>query len=90
MEDLTATDMLSKTTPIKCEECGNQTFIEATMLRRVSRLLLGEPKDGILPIPVFTCSKCGHVNKEFLPKGVSNETEETQKTAEPTHEGLIL
>lgn len=40
------------------------------MLRKVSRILMGDTKDGVLPIPVFTCSKCGHVNKEFLPKGI--------------------
>lgn len=73
--------MLSNTTPIVCEECGNQVFTEGTMLRRVSRILLGDSKDGILPIPVFTCSKCGHVNKEFLPKGIpENKPEEQPKS----------
>lgn len=80
MQDLTATEMLSNTTPIVCEECGNQVFTEGTMLRRVSRILLGEAKDGILPIPVFTCSKCGHVNKEFLPKGISEDKPEEPKS----------
>ena len=76
MQDLTATEMLSNTTPIVCEECGNQVFTEGTMLRRVSRILLGDSKDGVLPIPVFACSKCGHVNKEFLPKGLPEDKPE--------------
>ena len=24
-------------------------------------------QDALIPIPVFACGKCGHVNKEFLP-----------------------
>lgn len=73
IENLNAADMLSKTTPVKCEECGNTVFTEGVVLRRVSRILTGDSKDGILPIPVFACTKCGHVNKEFLPKGVEEK-----------------
>lgn len=70
MENLNAVDAMSQTTPIVCEKCGNDVFTEGIMLRKVSRILMGDTKDGVLPIPVFTCSKCGHVNKEFLPKGI--------------------
>lgn len=68
MENLNSSEMLKQTTPITCENCGNNIFIEGVILRKVSRILMGDTKDGILPIPVFACSKCGHVNKEFLPK----------------------
>ena len=30
--------------------------------------MTGTAQDALLPIPVFACSKCGHVNEEFLPK----------------------
>lgn len=59
---------LDKTTGIKCEECGCETFQEALMLRKVSKFLTGQNQDGVLPIPTFVCSKCGHVNKDFYPK----------------------
>lgn len=58
---------LDKTTPILCEKCGNNTFSEAVILREVSRFLTGQMQDGIIPIPVFSCCSCGHVNDKFLP-----------------------
>jgi hypothetical protein len=36
-------------------------------MRKVSRLLTGAPKDSYVPVPVFLCSACGHLNDEFLP-----------------------
>jgi uncharacterized Zn finger protein len=58
---------LNKTTPIVCEKCGNQTFTEAVILREVSKFLTGQPQDGIIPIPVFACNSCGHINEKFMP-----------------------
>jgi uncharacterized Zn finger protein len=58
---------LTKTTPIVCEECDNTTFTEAVILREVSRFLTGQAQDGLIPIPVFACAKCGHVNEKFIP-----------------------
>lgn len=64
---------LDKTTPVKCEKCENETFIEGVMLRKASRLLTGTSQDAMIPIPVFSCSKCGHVNDEFLPIQLRND-----------------
>jgi uncharacterized Zn finger protein len=58
---------LEKTLPITCDECGNETFTEAVILREVSRFLTGQMQDGLVPIPVFACTKCGHVNDKFMP-----------------------
>jgi uncharacterized Zn finger protein len=58
---------LDKTLPIVCDECGNETFTEAVILREVSRFLTGQMQDGLVPIPVFACTKCGHVNDKFMP-----------------------
>jgi hypothetical protein len=38
------------------------------MLRKASKFLTGTPQDALIPLPVFSCSKCGHVNTEFLPE----------------------
>jgi hypothetical protein len=51
-----------------CDECGHEVFQEGMMLRKVSKFLTGNPQDGLVPIPIFMCSKCGGVNQEFLPK----------------------
>jgi len=58
---------LSDTQEITCNSCQGTTFTDAVKLRRVSKFLTGTNKPGVIPIPVFKCSDCGHVNEEFLP-----------------------
>ena len=58
---------LKDTIGVTCDECENPTFSEAMMMRRVSRILTGTPKDSYVPVPIFVCVACGHVNDEFLP-----------------------
>ena len=68
---------LDKTTGITCDKCDNNIFIEGMLLRKASRCITGTAQDAMIPIPVFTCSKCGHVNEEFLPMQLrNNQTEE--------------
>lgn len=57
-----------QTTPVLCEECGHKYFEQLLHLRQVSGLLSGTGKPSYIPIPVFACKGCGHVNEEFLPK----------------------
>lgn len=65
---------IDKTTAVVCENCENQTFTEALLLRRASRFLTGTSQDGIVPVPTFVCTKCGHVNDEFYPKELKTTT----------------
>jgi len=66
---------LDKTTEIICDECGSNTFIEGMILRKASRFITGTAQDAMIPIPLFICSKCGHVNQEFLPMQLRNNAE---------------
>jgi uncharacterized Zn finger protein len=59
---------LEDTTEITCEKCGSNVFNQGVMLRSISRFITGTQQDGVMPIPVFACAKCGHVNEQFLPK----------------------
>ena len=59
---------LKDTTAITCEECEYNVFQEGVLLRKISRFVTGTSQDALMPIPVFTCIKCGHVNEEFMPK----------------------
>lgn len=63
---------LDDTTGITCDECGHNVFEEGLMIRKVSQFLTGTSQPGMIPIPVFACKKCGHVNQEFLPKEMKN------------------
>lgn len=58
---------LSLAEDIKCEECGNLTFQEVLLMKKVSALLSPNGKEGIVPIPTFSCVACGYVNELFRP-----------------------
>ena len=55
----------NKTTQIKCESCSNPTFKQTLLLRKLSALVSPDGQETIVPMQVFGCEKCGHVNKEF-------------------------
>ena len=59
---------LSQTTSVVCEECGHEHFTEVSLMRKLSPMLSATGQAAMIPIPVYACAKCGHVNKEFLPK----------------------
>lgn len=59
---------LEDTTEIFCEKCGCNVFIPGVMLRKISKLLVGADQDQLLPLQIFSCGICSHVNQQFLPK----------------------
>jgi len=59
---------LSQTTAEVCEKCENDTFIQVYKMRKLSALLSPVGKPSMIPMPVFACSKCNHINSTFLPK----------------------
>jgi uncharacterized Zn finger protein len=67
---------LDKTSGVSCDECSNEVFQEGVMLRKASRFITGTAQDAIIPIQVFSCIKCGHVNEEFLPSQLKNKSED--------------
>ena len=58
--------------PTTCEECGHVHFQQVLIIRKASGLLTGTGKTTYVPIPVFACTDCGHVNTEFLPTEVKD------------------
>ena len=56
---------ISKTSAVKCEKCENQTFKQTLLIRKMSALVSPNGQEQIIPIGVFACEKCGHVNAEF-------------------------
>ena len=59
---------LTQTTPIVCDECGCEHFIQVTAMRKLSPMLSPTGQTALIPIPVYACHKCGYVNEEFQPK----------------------
>ena len=58
----------SQTTAEVCEKCENDTFIQVYKMRKLSALLSPAGKPSMIPMPVFACAKCNHINSTFLPK----------------------
>jgi len=55
----------SKTTEVKCESCSNPTFKHSLLIRKLSALAAPDGQETIVPVAVFSCEKCGHVNADF-------------------------
>jgi uncharacterized Zn finger protein len=66
---------LSKADDVTCERCGNYTFEQVMLMKKMSALISPTGKEAIVPIPTFACNACGHINKGFLPV-LPKETEE--------------
>ena len=56
---------ISKTSAVKCEKCENPTFKQSLLIRKMSALVSPNGQEAIVPVQVFACEKCGHVNSEF-------------------------
>ena len=56
---------ISQTSEMKCDKCENLTFKQTMMLRKVSAIVSPNGRETIIPMAVFACEKCGHVNSEF-------------------------
>ena len=58
----------SQTTAEVCESCGNDTFTQVFRMRKLSALLSPTGTEAMIPIQVYACAKCSHINPGFLPK----------------------
>ena len=56
-------------TDVVCEKCGNQTFTMAFLFKKISAVLSPNGQESMIPLQIYKCDECGHINKEFLPKG---------------------
>lgn len=64
---------ISQTTAVSCEKCKHDVFIPAFKMCKLSALLSPAGKETMVPVNVFACAKCGHINEEFLPKLNEND-----------------
>jgi len=69
---------LSQTTAMVCDECQGEAFREVLLLRKASRFVTGTPQDAIIPIPVFACAECGHINESFLPAQLKDNNNDVE------------
>lgn len=79
---------LSQADDIVCERCGNYTFEQVALMKKVSALMSPTGRAGVVPIPVFACAACGNINTGFLPVAPKNMQQEEQEA--PTRPKLVL
>tara|TARA_R110002167_G_scaffold71286_3_gene201223 strand:+ start:109 stop:357 length:249 start_codon:yes stop_codon:yes gene_type:complete len=57
---------------VLCTECENQTFEPVFLFKKLSAVLAPSGRDTLVPLQTYKCTKCGHMNDEFLPKDQPN------------------
>ena len=60
---------IEDTESIKCDDCGNFSFIKSYFIRRISPIVSPTGQEAMIPIEVFSCSNCGKVPEKMMPKG---------------------
>ena len=56
---------IKDTEMVKCDDCGNASFIQAFFLRRLSALMSPTGQEALIPIQVYSCGNCGKVPDKF-------------------------
>ena len=67
---------LAQAESVTCESCGNHTFTDVMMMKRISPIISPTGKEAVIPIQTFACNACGFVNKQFLPAMPDSDEEE--------------
>ena len=62
---------IEDTESIKCDDCGNYSFIKSYFIRRISPIVSPTGQEALVPIEVFSCGNCGKVPESMMPKNDS-------------------
>lgn len=57
---------ITQTFKVECI-CGHSVFETSFVIRKASALITGTGQEGIIPITLFTCKKCGEILKDTIP-----------------------
>lgn len=50
---------------VACEKCGSQLLKQSFVIKHISGLMMQDGRDTFVPVPVFVCDSCGHLNEVF-------------------------
>ena len=53
---------------IVCDKCGSQCFQPVFLFKKLSAILSPTGNENIIPLQIYRCADCGHINDMFLPK----------------------
>ncbi len=68
---------LSQAETILCEKCGNGLFIQSFFLKKLSALVSPTGQEAIIPVQVYSCGNCGHINSKLNPTAKPSEETKT-------------
>lgn len=50
---------------VECENCKNIFFDKVTVIKKISKLLVGTTDDQLVPMETYKCTECGNINEDF-------------------------
>jgi hypothetical protein len=53
---------------ITCDNCKSQCFEQTFLFKRLSAILSPTGQETVIPMQIYRCADCGHINEMFLPK----------------------
>ena len=68
---------LTQADTILCEKCSNGLFIPSFFLKKISALVSPTGQEAIIPVQVYSCGNCGHINSKLNPTAKSSEETKT-------------
>lgn len=60
---------------VVCNKCECQTFEPVMLFKKLSAVLSPTGKETLVPLQVYKCTDCGHINSGFLPKSHPDKSE---------------
>jgi DNA-directed RNA polymerase subunit RPC12/RpoP len=53
---------------VVCDKCGSQCFEPTFLFKRLSAVLSPTGQETMVPLQIYRCADCGHINDIFMPK----------------------
>ena len=69
---------LTQADTVLCEKCSNGLFIQSFFLKKISALMSPTGQEAIIPVQVYSCGNCGHINSKLNP--TAKPSEETKSS----------
>tara|TARA_B100000900_G_scaffold193967_1_gene164048 strand:- start:199 stop:453 length:255 start_codon:yes stop_codon:yes gene_type:complete len=64
---------LTQADTVLCEKCSNGLFIQSFFLKKISALMSPTGQEAIIPVQVYSCGNCGHINSKLNPTARPSE-----------------
>ena len=58
---------LTQADTVLCEKCWNGLYIQSFFLKKISALMSPTGQEAVIPVQVYSCGNCGHINTKLNP-----------------------